>query len=274
MAYLIFTDLDGTLLNTETYDYQAVRPLLATLAQRSIPVIPVTSKTRAEVDHLCRDLGLRDPFVVENGSAIYFPKSLDSAELPWALAEGEDDGDYRVLALGCNYVTARAGLKAIAQELGRPLKGFGDWTVEQVVQLTGLTPDAAKQAKAREFSEPFMTPKNVAPEDLQRAGAEMGFRVVLGDRFSHLIGGEAGKGEAVRQLLALYQAAHPHEPLTTLGLGNSPNDISMLEVVDYPMILPGAAGPHPQLAQRGWPIAPEVAPAGWAAAVATHLNLT
>ena len=267
MPYLIFTDLDGTLLNSESYDYQAALPVLATLAERSIPVIPVTSKTRAEVDHLRRDLGLRDPFVVENGSAIYLPRT----GLPVALPEGEDEGDYRVLALGCNYVTARAGLKAIAQKLGRPLKGFGDWSVDQIAQITGLSPEAAKQAKARDFSEPFMTPKNVTAEDLQAAVEDMGFRVVLGDRFSHLIGSEAGKGNAVRQLVALYQSAHPNEPLITLGLGNSPNDIPMLAAVDHPIILPGAAGPHPQLAERGWPLAPAPAPAGWAAAVASYL---
>lgn len=267
MPYLIFTDLDGTLLNAETYDYQAALPVLAALFQRGIPVIPVTSKTRAEVEDLRQSLGLRDPFVVENGSAIYFPKT----GLPFALPEGEDDGDYRVMALGCNYVTARAGLKAIAQDLGRPLKGFGDWSVDQITQMTGLTPAAAKQAKAREFSEPFMTPKNVSPDDLQAAVEAMGFRVVLGDRFSHLIGGMAGKGEAVRHLVRLYQSAHPQDPLITLGLGNSPNDIPMLEAVDHPIILPGEAGPHPQLADRGWAVAPVPAPTGWAAAVEPYL---
>ena len=269
MSYLIFTDLDGTLLNGETYDYQAARPVLATLAERGIPVIPVTSKTRAEVDHLRQDLGLRDPFVVENGSAIYLPRT----GLPFDLPEGEDDGDYRVIALGCNYVTARAGLKAIAQDLGRPLKGFGDWSVDQVVQITGLSPESAKQAKARDFSEPFMTPKNLSAEDLQAAVEAMGFRVVLGDRFSHLIGGGAGKGEAVRHLTALYQTAHPNAPLVTVGLGNSPNDIPMLAAVDHPIILPGTAGPHPQLAERGWPVAPALAPGGWAAAVKAQLGL-
>lgn len=266
MAYLIFTDLDGTLLNGETYDYQAALPTLAQLALRQIPVIPVTSKTRQEVEALRQAVGLRDPFIVENGSAVYIPK----ASVPFALPEGEDEGDYRVLQLGCNYVTARAGLKAIAQDLGRPLKGFGDWTVEQVAQLTGLAAEDAKQAKAREFSEPFMTPKNVLPEDLRQAVEEMGFRVVLGDRFSHLIGGEAGKGEAVRHLIDLYQSVTP-EPLITLGLGNSPNDLAMLEVVDHPVILPGENGPHPQLAERGWAVAPAVAPAGWAQAVETLL---
>jgi mannosyl-3-phosphoglycerate phosphatase len=266
---IIFTDLDGTLLNSETYSYQAALPTLKRLEELQIPVVPVTSKTRAEVEQLRQDVGLTDyPFIVENGSAVYLPRHQTLFQLP----EGEDDGDYRILQLGCTYVTARAALKAIAMGLGRPLKGFGDWSVEQIVQLTGLSTEAAKQAKAREFTEPFMTPKNVTPEQLREAVEDMGFRVVIGDRFSHLIGGEAGKGQAVHQLVELFQAnlATP-QPVTTIGLGNSPNDLDMLENVDRAIVLPGAAGPHPQLADRGWTIAPAPAPEGWQMAVETVL---
>ncbi len=268
MDCIIFTDLDGTLLNGETYAYQAALPTLAKLAERGIPVVPVTSKTRQEVVQLRQQLRLGGPFIVENGSAIYLP--LDQTRLP--LPPGEDVDGYRVVPLGCNYVTARAGLKAIAQDLSRPLKGFGDWSIDQVVQLTGLSPEAAKQAKAREFSEPFMTPKNVPVDQLRETVEAMGFRVVRGDRFSHLIGAEADKGRAVAQLVGLYGG----DNLVTLGLGNSPNDLGILETVDYPLVLPGPDGPHPQLAQRGWPIAAALPPEGWAlaveAALAQHLR--
>lgn len=264
MAYIVFTDLDGTLLNGETYTYAAALPTLTKLTALGIPVVPVTSKTRQEVAQLRQDIGLRDPFVVENGSAVYIP----TEQTRFALPPGETIDGYRVLQLGCNYVTARAGLKAIAQDLGRPLKGFGDWSVDQVVQLTGLSPEEAKQAKAREFSEPFMTPKNVSHEQLREAVETMGFRVVIGDRFSHLIGGEAGKGTAVHQLVQLFKTNNPDvKTIATVGLGNSPNDLDMLENVDYPVVLPSAHGPHPQLADRGWPIAPAPAPEGWALAI-------
>ncbi|MEB3268028.1 MAG: HAD-IIB family hydrolase [Leptolyngbya sp.] len=263
-ALLFFTDLDGTLLNGEDYGYEAALPVLETLKARQIPVIPVTSKTRAEVETLIHDIGLNGPFVVENGSAVFIPRE----GCPFALPAGDDEGPYRVLQLGVAYVMVRAALKAIAQEIGRPLKGFGDLSVEQVQQLTGLSPGDAKQAKMRAFTEPFMTPKNVEAEQLTAAVEDMGFRVVVGDRFSHLIGPEAGKGVAVHQLAALYGSLlGAGEALVTVGLGNSPNDLDMLENTDIAIVLPGAAGPHPRLGDRGWRIAPAPAPAGWAAAV-------
>jgi mannosyl-3-phosphoglycerate phosphatase len=263
-ALLFFTDLDGTLLNGEDYSYAAALPVLEALKARQTPVIPVTSKTRAEVETLIHDVGLNGPFVVENGSAVFIPR----VNCPFPLPEGEDEGPYRVLQLGVAYVMARAALKAIAQEIGRPLKGFGDLSVEQVQQLTGLAVTDAKQAKLREFTEPFMTPKNVEPQKLTAAVEAMGFRVVVGDRFSHLIGPEAGKGIAVHRLAALYGGLLPAgETLVTVGLGNSPNDLDMLENTDISIVLPGSNGPHPRLGDRGWRIAPEPAPAGWAAAV-------
>jgi mannosyl-3-phosphoglycerate phosphatase len=264
MATILFTDLDGTLLNGETYDYQAALPVLERLKEKGIPVIPVTSKTRAEVEALIQAVGITDPFVVENGSAIFIRRD----RCPFTLPEGDDDGPYRVVALGVAYVMARAGLRVLAQEIGRPLKGFGDFSVEQIQTLTGLTEADAQQAKAREFTEPFMTPKNVTPEKLMAAAASIGFQVVVGDRFSHLIAGSAGKGVAVRQLVAHYRTTLPAgETVTTVGLGNSPNDLAMLENVDQPIVLPGKSGPHAKLSDRGWTIAPAPAPEGWAMAV-------
>lgn len=271
MACIIFTDLDGTLLNSESYRYEAALPTLEYLKQMGIPVVPVTSKTRQEVEKLRADIGLQDAFVVENGSAVFIPRHQTIFQLP----DGEDVEDYRMLQLGCNYVTARAGLKAIAQSIGRPLKGFGDWSVEQIMQLTGLPASDARQAKSREFTEPFMTPKNITPEALQDAVEDMGFKVVIGDRFSHLIGGAAGKGIAVRRLVELYQAQHGSDvPVKTIGLGNSPNDLDMLEHVDHPIVLPGQSGPHSCLANRGWTIAPAPAPEGWRLAVEAALGQT
>lgn len=277
-SLLVFTDLDGTLLGSEDYAYEAAVPLLERLMQEGIPVIPVTSKTRQEVETLRQQVGLRDPFIVENGSAIYRPRSQNPAQISqfqipqFQQADWEETGDYQVLQLGCTYVVARAGLKAIAQELGRPLKGFGDWSVEQVEQMTGLSHQAAHQAKAREFSEPFMTPKNVEMATLVATVEDFGFRVVVGDRFSHLLGGEAGKGAAIKHLTELYKASLPAgSSVTTVGLGNSPNDLDMLENVDIPIVLPGETGPHPQLANRGWQVAPVPAPDGWAQAMAATL---
>lgn len=265
---IIFTDLDGTLLDQEDYSYEPALPMLKKLKQEKIPVIPVTSKTREEVEDLLRELGIVDPFVVENGSGIFLP-----ANDPRFQVETEGRwGDYNLLPLGMNYEEARAGLKAVAQNLGLESQGFGDLSNEQLHQLTGLPPEAIKRAKTREFTEPFVTPKEVSPEKIEEAVESQGFKVVVGDRFSHLIGPKAGKGIAVKKLRSLYQKTVPNEKITTIGLGNSPNDIAMLENVDCPFIIPGCKGPHPGLLGRGWTVAPHPGPKGWYSVISEQLS--
>ena len=239
-------------------------PVIQQLKSLKIPVVPVTSKTRAEVTTLRQDVGLSDPFVTENGSGIFIEVNHNPFDQP----PGEQEGDFYVVDLGCPYVQARAGLRVIANELRHSLLGFGDMTIARLEKYTGLSAKDAQEAKAREFSEPFITPKAVTAEQIVEAVEAVGFKVVVGDRFSHLIGPEAGKGNAVKRLVALYQSILPAgETIVTVGLGNSPNDLDMLENVDHAIVLPGVDGPHPQLCDRGFAIAPSSAPQGWVDAV-------
>jgi mannosyl-3-phosphoglycerate phosphatase len=149
------------------------------------------------------------------------------------------------------------------------LRGFGDLSAAEIGQLTGLSPEAVKRAKAREFTEPFIHPHRLSPEELEQAVERQGFQLVVGDRFSHLIGRGAGKGKAVQWLVRHYRLGESKEKLITVGLGNSPNDLEMLEAVDFPIIIPGKKGSHPGLMGRGWPVASAPGAQGWASAVAT-----
>ena len=260
---LIFTDLDGTLLNQDDYRYDPVLPVLETLKAQGVPVVPVTSKTRREVEELCKAMDLREPFITENGSGVFIPLG----DTRFTLSAAEPWEDYHLLKLGCTYAEARAGLKTLSQRLGEPLRGFGDLSVEEVQERTGLSQEEAELAKTRDFTEPFVTPSHIAPEAIKAAAQDAGFRVTVGDRFSHLISPNAGKGRAAKLLIEAYQSNYPNETIQTIGLGNSPNDRDMLEVVDHPIIVPGKNGPHPGLTGQNWAVAPAPGSQGWAEAV-------
>lgn len=264
MALIIFTDLDGTLLNQEDYNYTPALPMLEQLKQKGIPVIPVTSKTRAEVEGLRQEMGLKDPFIVENGSAVFIPKG----DRRFVVSQASQEDDYYLKLLGCTYGEAREGLRAVAGDLGESLRGFGDLSETEIQSLTGLPLEEVKLAKTREFTEPFVTPHHLPTEKIEQTVAKYNFRVLVGDRFSHLIGNNAGKGRAVRWLMEIYQSAAAAEKVVTVGLGNSPNDLEMLETVDIPIVIASSKGVHPGLAKKGWQIAPSPGSQGWAEAVA------
>lgn len=210
-------------------DCGALKSAIAQLQAKDIPVIVFTERDRAELEPIRAKLGLVAPFITESGSGIFTPVDQN----PFEPVLGEKDGAYYVEELGCPYVQARAGLRVIANEISHPLKGFGDFTVEQLKRMAKISEDAAHQAKAREFSEPFMTPKAVDSETLRQAAEAMGFGIVLRSpeegRFSELIGAGAGLGPAVKMLIEAYQKQLPaDEAVTVMGISAREQDLSLL----------------------------------------------
>jgi mannosyl-3-phosphoglycerate phosphatase len=162
-------------------------------------------------------------------------------------------------------------LAEIAAEVGVSLRGFADLTVEEVAERTGLTMEEAGLATVREYDEPFLIEGGPpsAVEALAEAAGRRGLRVTSGGRFHHLTG-PADKGRAVRQLLAL----HPG-PVASVALGDSANDLTMLEAVDRPVLVPRPDGKVAEVLARALPSAeraPWPGPRGWNEAVLAVLR--
>jgi mannosyl-3-phosphoglycerate phosphatase len=250
---LLVTDLDGSLLD-ETYGFAPARPALAALAAARAGLVLASSKTRAEMEPLAARLGLRTPLIVENGGAILMPR---------------EDGGWEAIARGVAHAQLRRALEEIALEAGVAVRGFSSLGPEAVAGLTGLDPAAARLALAREHDEPFVIADERRTPALVAAAQRRGLRVTRGGRFFHLTG-DTDKGRAFRQLLALI--ARPRE---TVGLGDAPNDLPLLEAVDRPIVIPRADGTvEPELAAAlpSAELAPAPGPVGWNAAVMTLLG--
>jgi len=67
---IVFSDLDGSLLDHDTYDWRPARPALEALGERDIPLVLVSSKTLAELEEYRGQLDLPHPVVAENGAVL------------------------------------------------------------------------------------------------------------------------------------------------------------------------------------------------------------
>ena len=264
---MIFTNFDESLLNQEENNYKLIVPIVEKLKTQGIPLILVTSKTCAEVEDLRSTLGLSDPFIVENGSAVLIPQDNRN----WQTEAATPESDYYVQTFGCSYIEARAGLKIIQSTLRiNNLKGFGDFEDTEIKSLTGLSKEAARKAKTREFSEPFIPPQNISALDLENAAAEFGFRIISGGRFSYIVGNNASIGNAVQWLIDHYQpqtTSNKTESLVTIGLGNSSQDLAMLEKMDIPVVIASKTGINSSLVGKNWKTTKSSGVQGWAEAV-------
>ncbi len=88
ISLIVFGDLDSSLFDAETYSWEVAQEALHALRIRNIPLIPVSSKTRAEIEPLRFRLGLRHPFVTENGGGLFIPKGYYDFPVEGAIFRG------------------------------------------------------------------------------------------------------------------------------------------------------------------------------------------
>ncbi len=215
LPVLVFSDLDGTLLDHQTYDFSPALPALDALAQLGGGVILASSKTAAEIAPLRDDMGLsRWPAIVENGAGILEPGGE---------AEGDD--------------TAYRNLRAALSGLPPGFQGFGDLDAAEVAELTGLTPKAAQAAKTRQFSEPGLWKGDPGSLDaFLDAAAKAGLHARQGGRFLTLSFGGT-KADQMGALCARFAPRH------TIALGDAPNDAEMLQTADFGVIVKNPEAP-------------------------------
>jgi mannosyl-3-phosphoglycerate phosphatase len=262
---LIFTDLDGTLLDHHSYSFTGAEEALQRLRQHCIPLILTSSKTRAELQTLQEKLGINDPFIAENGGGVFIPSGyamLDTDAL-------EKFDDYCGKQFGRPYSYIRTIFATIRSKYN--IRGFGDMTVEEVMAATGLSKTDALLARRRDFSEPFSFLAEPRLQELKEEVADHGLTVTRGGRFYHLMAAGQDKGHAVTETTRLFQAGC-RDKIVTIGLGDAENDYSMLKVVDIRVLIPKPDGSYENMALHGLRKSPYPGSKGWGEAMAAILD--
>lgn len=264
--WLVITDLDGSMLNHHSYAMDAAIPAIRLLQQKQVPIIFNTSKTFAESVALQQTLQIEAPLIVENGSAIYLPRS-QFAEEPQCIDAANQVSqleDYWCIQLG----KPQAEIRQILDNLSLPSDSYqllSECSVQQVMQLTGLAEADAKQAMHRDYSEPLLW----LADETQRNAFELlleahGLNTLQGGRFIHVLG-NCDKGHASQQLKCFYTTSNT--TVKTIVIGDSPNDAAMLSMADISVMINSPSNkalqtllvPHIRTRQE--------APDGWAEAI-------
>lgn len=260
---IIITDLDGSLLHPRTYSFEEAGPALELIRQRQIPLVLCSSKTRKEIEVYRKQLDNGHPFISENGGGIYIPVGY----FPYH-GSGEQRGGYEVISLGSPYEEIRKRFVTMRDRLGIAVRGFGDMSAEEVAALTGLTIEESRFAKQRDYEEPFVFPDKPEDRFLREIEGD-GLQWTQG-RFFHIMG-DHHKGRAVNILRKLYERRD--EAVTTIGIGDSLNDLPFLLTVDRPVLVKKESGTHDARIDIPGLVRMEgIGPAGWNEAVLEMLQ--
>ncbi len=272
---LIFTDLDGSLLDHHTYSFAPAANCLDRLETQGIPVIPITSKTRAEVLAFRQTINNQHPFIIENGAAICIPKGYFNQRPERATELGRNE-QYWIIS----NTEPRSQWIEILNQVGKPFadeyQTFSSICIDQGVEglalLTGLTLEQATLAQQREYSESINwlgsdSRKTDFIQQLNDAGAHL----LQGGRFLSM-GGNIDKGRALLQLQALYQAQYGQ--CQSIAIGDSYNDISMLEAADSALVIRSPSHAMPALKRtNGVYQSDAIGPNGWVEGIAAWLKI-
>ena len=250
VGYLLFTDLDGTLLDHHSYQWQAAQPALQALAEAGVPVIFTTSKTAAELAPLQQTMGNTHPCIAENGALVVIPPGYF------------DNPESQVHYLGQPRQALLAVLARLRDE-GFQFQMFSDLSAQALADLTGLDTASAGLALQRQATEPLLCQMDdLQLEGFRRALDAEGLTLLAGGRFLHVMG-RFDKGDAMTWLVRRYGERWGTDAVKTIALGDGPNDARMLMAADYPVLIPGARSAdckidHPRLRH-----APAPGPEGW-----------
>ncbi len=253
LQIIIFTDLDGTLLDHDSYSYDAAKPALDYIRIHSIPLIFTSSKTAIEIEELCKQTDFYHPYIAENGGLLAIPENYFS--------EQETTKKYKKTIIGKTRTEINLVLNNLTDSY--KFKSFNDMTTEELITHTGLNQSQARYANQRDSTEPLLwldetTKLTSFTTELKKHD----LRLVSGGRFHHVMG-KHDKATTMSILLNKF-ATYWNTKIISIALGDSPNDLEMIQNADHGVIIPNpnapkmCAGKHVNLSY-----AEKSGPQGW-----------
>ena len=221
---LIFTDLDGSLLDRDTFKFDKILQYIKDLISKGIFIIPNSSKTKNEIDSFNKELDEDLPFIVENGAAIY-NLNLINASFPEKISLSREISE--ILDIFNNKISKKYKSKC---------KFIKNLTSDKQLQIFGQSKEKVKLSMKREYSIPLLYDGSKAEKvDLIKSVNNAGLSLHEGGRLINLCD-KISKSQAMKHVVKIFKKISK-EKLITIGVGDNFNDLDMLKNSDIPCLV-------------------------------------
>ena len=243
--YLIFSDIDNTLLQSyiikdgEIYhieEYGEIKEVVQKLRKNNIPLVLCSSKTRFEQEKIRKYLEINDPYVVENGGAIFIPENYFPINLEEFGLSIKRNNENLVIELGKSYNRIIETLQEIREIFHIEFIAVHDLSLPELAQKVGISIEDAKLMASREYSETILEININKLDKLKKILNDRGLRILQGTRYN-TVSSLHDKGSAISILKKLYSIKYENEKIESIGIGDAFNDIPMFENVDKPFLV-------------------------------------
>ncbi len=231
ITLLIFTDIDGTLISNDTFFEGKNIKIAETLREYNHMLIYNSSKTFAEIIHMQKKFKTSFPFICETGGGIYHKNLFNEASDK--LREG-----YSIM-----YESKKIEMfkEIIREEVEKNFKNdldiFEDLCLDEKSQLSGLKGNDLHLASKRDFSILISWKSDdIRYSKFKSVLHGHGLKLIKGGRFCHICTSH-DKGQAITFFLDQIKSSEMYNKIITIGIGDSTNDLEMLNNVDYACVV-------------------------------------
>tara|TARA_Y200000002_G_scaffold368945_1_gene362550 strand:+ start:511 stop:1359 length:849 start_codon:yes stop_codon:yes gene_type:complete len=259
VTLVFFSDIDGTIINNNSFCYGNNIDVIKQLLEANHYVIFNSSKTFNEIDYMLKSENLSIPFICETGGGIYCPKDFfDSTQ--------KERGGYDIIFESVRQSSFNAQIKeTLTKEFKNEIVFFDELSLKMRERFSGLSGDDLERASNRDFSLLFKWhTNNEELLKLKNILDDFNLTVIRGGRFFHICSG-FNKYSAMQLIMSKINNTNPEKLFKTVGLGDSSNDIDMLNQTDYRCIVQSTnntlliAG----LSNKNFILSSTPAPEGW-----------
>ena len=255
---LLFTDLDGTLLNKKTFKFRAALDLVKNCIKKGIHIIPNSSKTDLELDEICEDIGIPKIYISENGSCIHGLNLLSKNLSQEVCLSRNKQIIYKNFSDNVD-INLRQKCFILENE-----------TLKHQMEILGLPENKIHKALNRKFSFPFIFEGDIDEEiELKKIEKKNRLKIQYVRRDIKL-GDEVSKGNAMQKFVSLL-SKETKKDYVLICVGDNENDFDMLDKCDYPCLVKN--GPLKNVNFKNQCIfSTQEAPIGWVEVVNETLN--
>lgn len=259
MKFLIFSDIDGTFTNFKTYSSGSLNKYLKHL-NFDYELIFNSSKTYEEIVKFKKKFSLNFPFIAENGACIFFPEGYLKKNINIRkFIKYKKHYKFKLTKLRANRIVDL--LSGFQKKYN--FKFYNELSNKKLQKITKLTIANVKLSKLRQYSNPIYWDDSIGKKkkfikDLTLMHSN--FAILDGGRFIHVLD-KYDKGLAVKKFLEIID--EPEHRFKTISLGDSQNDIPMLEQTNFACIIKSKNNAKLLLKNRNLYRSNSTAPDGW-----------
>ena len=247
---IIFTDLDGSLLDRETFRFDSIKNYILKLLKKEIFIVPNSSKTKKEILLFNNELKKNLPIICENGSAIYGLNNLNKNLPDNIILSRDKDEIYKVFK------------KNIPKKLQLKCKFIHNMSEKKQFDIMGLKGKALNLSLTREYSIPFIFNDNkIQKKKFIKLVSLLGLSIHEGGRVLNLCD-KVSKALAMKKLVKIYKKIDSKK-LITIGVGDNYNDLDMLKFSNFPCLVFNDKFKKDKINIKGCLVSTKSSPEGW-----------